>query len=179
MDVSLVGGGIVEVNQTAPSSYPATFTFTNGASVRLEAIPAPGYYFTNWSGDLSVTTNPITITIDCNKKTTANFSQIMHTLTIHVNGSGSTSPTAGKHSYPDGTIVSITATPDSGWQFDSWTGDIAELDVTTTILTMDSNKTVAASFSQVKPSWWLTTGIIAGLIIIGVIIWLLVKSRTT
>ena len=178
MDVSPAGGGIVEVNQTTPSSYPSTSTFTNKAYVHLEAIPTPGYYFANWSGALSGTTNPITITIDCNKKITANFAQIMHTLTISVNGSGSTSPTAGKHSYQEGTVVSITATPDSGWQFDSWTGDVAEPDLTTTTLTMDSNKTITANFAEVKPSWWLIGGTIVGVMIVGVIIWFAVRSRT-
>ena len=175
MDVSPSGGGIVEVEQDAPSSYPATFTFANGASVRLEAVPTADYHFSSWSGDLSSSTNPTTIVMDCNKNITANFTQIMHTLTIHVNGSGSTTPTAGKYDYTEGTTVSIMATPDSGWQFDSWTGDIAEPDLVTLILTMDSNKTVAANFSRVMPSWWLISGIIAGVIIIGVIIWSVIR----
>ena len=78
MDVS-PGSGIVTVNQTAPSSYPFTYTFKNGTKVSLEVVPAPGYLFNNWSGDLSGSTNPTTILIDCNKSITANFSQMKTT----------------------------------------------------------------------------------------------------
>ncbi len=76
MVVSPSGNGTVKVEQTVPSSYPATFTFNNGTEVHLEAVPASGYLFDNWSGGLSGTTNPTTIVIDCNKSITANFSQI-------------------------------------------------------------------------------------------------------
>lgn len=177
MDVKPSGGGTVEVEQTAPSSYPNTLSFRNGASVRLKAVPSSGYRFDNWSGDLSGTTNPATIVIDCNKKITANFSQIMHTLTMQVNGSGSATPAVGTHSYSEGTVVSLTATPDSGWQFRSWIGDVTDPYSSTITVTMDSDKTFIANFSQVKPSWWLIVGIIAGVIIIGVIIWLAIRSR--
>lgn len=175
MDVSPSGSGIIKVDQIAPSSYPATFT--NGASVYLEAVPTSGYRFDSWSGDLSGTTNPTTITIDCNKKVTAKFSQIMHTLTMQVNGTGSTTPTIGKQSYREGTTVSITAAPASGWQFESWTGDVADPYSATTALVINSHKTVIANFSKVKPNWWLIGSIIAGIIIISVIIWLGVRNR--
>ena len=177
MDVEPSGAGTIQVGQIAPSSYPTTLEFGDGVSVRFEAVPASGYHFDNWSGDLSGTTNPATIVIDRNKKITANFSQIMHTLTMQVSGSGSTAPTVGTHSYSEGTVVSITATPDSGWQFDSWIGDIADPDSATTIVTMDSDKTFTANFSQIKPSWWLIGSVIASVVIIGVIIWLTIRSR--
>ena len=177
MDVSPSGGGIVKVNQNDPSSYPADFSLTSGESVSLEAVPAAGYRFENWSGDVAGTSHITNITIDCNKKVTANFSRIMHSLTMQVNGSGSTTPEVGSHSYGEGTTVSITATPDIDWQFDGWTGDVTEPAMATTMVTIDSNKTVIANFSQVKPIWWLIGGIIAGVVIIGVIVWLVVRSR--
>ena len=178
MDVSPSDGGTVQIEQTAPSSYPVTSTFSNGVSIRVEAIPASGYLFSNWSGDLVGATNPTTIVIDCNKEITANFSQIMHTLTMQVSGGGSITPAAGNHSYGEGIVVSITATPDSGWQFDSWNGDVADPDLANTTVAMASDKTVTANFSQVKPGWWFIGGIIAAGIIIGVIIWLAVRRRT-
>ena len=107
MDVEPGGGGTIEVEQNASSSYPTTLSFETGTSVRLEAVPAPGYHFDNWGGDLSGTTNPTTIVIDCNKKITASFSPV----------------------------------------------------------------------TPVKTSWWLIGGILTGIIIIGVIISLAVRSR--
>ena len=75
MDVS-PGNGIVKVGEIVSSSYPATYSFEDGTTVLLEAVPASGYLFTSWSGDLSGTTNPATIVIECNNSITANFSQI-------------------------------------------------------------------------------------------------------
>ncbi len=68
-------GGSVIVNQAAPSSELATYTFKSGTHVRLEAVPASGYLFDSWSGDLSGKANPTTIVMDCNKSITANFSK--------------------------------------------------------------------------------------------------------
>lgn len=76
MDISSGIGGTVELNEAAQSSYPATSTFISGESVYLKAMPASGYRFDNWTGDLSGTTNPTAIVIDCNKEITANFSKV-------------------------------------------------------------------------------------------------------
>ncbi len=179
MDVSPSSGGIIKIDQTDASSYPVTSTFTNGTSVRLEAMPAPGFHFSNWSGDLSGSANRTTIVIDCNKKITASFSQITRTLTIQVSGAGDSTPPPGIHSYIDGSVVKITAIPDDGWQFDSWTGDAAEPGTASIAATLDSDKTLTANFSQVKPPWWLIGGIIAGVIVIAAIIWFAAGRRTT
>jgi len=149
VDVSPGGGGTIEVNQTVLTSYPATLTFTNGESVSLKATPSSGYEFVIWDGSLSGSDNPATIIMNCTKKITASFYQPIYTLTIKSNGSGTTTPSLGKYSYYKGTEVSITAAPDDGWQFDGWAGDAVETESTTTVLTMDSNKTVVADFSQI------------------------------
>ena len=73
MDVSS-SGGIVKIAQTTPSSYPFTYNFRSGLSVTIEAVPAFGYVFDSWNGDLSGTDNPTTLVIDCNKNITASFS---------------------------------------------------------------------------------------------------------
>jgi len=179
VDVSPSTGGIVEVNEIALSSYPETSTFTSGSSVQLKAIPASGYRFDYWDGDLSGITNPSTIVVDCNKKLTANFSRIVtYSLTMQINGSGSITPVGGNYSYEEGTIVNVTATPDSGWQFDGWSGDVANPNIATTTITMTSDKTLNANFSKVYAGWWLLIGIVIGMIIIGLIIWLVVRNRT-
>lgn len=75
MAVSPSSSGIVNIDQIAPSAYPSTFTFNEGESINLEAVPAPGYRFDSWSGALSGSTNPVTIVMDCNKSITANFTR--------------------------------------------------------------------------------------------------------
>ena len=73
-----------------------------------------------------------------------------YTLKIVVNGHGSTTPTAGTHTYIEGLRVSIKATPDSGWKFDGWTGDAADPALAETTVMMLSNKAVTANFSPIQ-----------------------------
>ncbi len=52
---------------------PAGGTFTEGTVVNIEAVPSAGYLFNGWSGDLSGSTNPTTITMDADKNVNAAF----------------------------------------------------------------------------------------------------------
>ena len=71
--VSPSTSGDVKIDNNIPPSYPALYSFTLNASVCLEAVPAPGYEFVNWSGSLVGSTNPEYVTMSCNKDITANF----------------------------------------------------------------------------------------------------------
>lgn len=174
MNVSPEGYGTIEVGQISPSSYPFTYTFSSGRQVRLEAVPAPGHRFNHWSGDLSGNTNPTNIVIDCNKSITANFAPVIHTLTIQLSGNGATNPATGRHNYAAGAVVSLTAIPDRGRQFDSWAGDVADPSSTTTTLTMDSDKTVTAGFST---NWLLIGELIGITFLIGLVLVTIIIRR--
>jgi hypothetical protein len=65
VSVDPVGSGSVSLNNTGPYHY--------GDVVRLTAVPAPGWSFSIWSGDLSESSNPATITITGDKAVTAHF----------------------------------------------------------------------------------------------------------
>ena len=126
---------------------PTSGTYNDGTSVTLTATPDAGYQFDGWSGDASGTTNPLSIIMDADKTVTAIFSRIQRTLTINAtNGSVTVSPNPVNGTYDDGTVVTLTAVPDSGYQFDAWSGDATGTTTQITI-TMDANKTVTASFS--------------------------------
>lgn len=183
MDVSPNGSGTVEFSQSTPSSYPATSypatsTFNSGTNVSLEAVPAPGYVFSNWSGDLSNEVNPTTILIDCNKSIIANFSKTGYALTVQVNGSGSTTPAVGTSDYSDGQQVIITATPARGWQFESWTGDVTDSKSAIITVTMDSDKTVIANFSKQTTRSALILAVFGGILILSLIVMLIKRLRT-
>jgi len=51
--------------------------YNSGQSVQVQATASSGYIFTNWSGDLSGTQNPASITMNGPKAVTANFSLII------------------------------------------------------------------------------------------------------
>ena len=70
-----------------------------------------------------------------------------HTLTMAVTGGGQTDPPVGEHTYLEGSMVTIRARADEGWQFDGWTGDVADLNAAVTRITMDGDKTVTANFT--------------------------------
>lgn len=70
------------------------------------------------------------------------------------NGSVTLSPSGG--SYESGTVVSMTANPNSGYQFSSWSGDKTGSSNPTTI-TMDGNKNVSANFITVASAPVITS----------------------
>jgi uncharacterized repeat protein (TIGR02543 family) len=68
-------------------------------------------------------------------------------LTVSVTGSGSVTKSPDAPSYAPGTLVTLTATPATGYTFTGWTGDLAGTANPTTI-TMDADKTVTATFTS-------------------------------
>ena len=68
LSVNIVGQGIVTVN-------PQLALYDSGSQVTLTAVPANGWIFAGWSGDLTGNTNPTSITIDSDKTLTATFTQ--------------------------------------------------------------------------------------------------------
>jgi len=152
---------------TSPSV--GTHTYQEESSVTVTATPSLGYEFSNWSGDATGTSSTVTITMDGDKSVAANFAEIVtvptYTLLTHVNptGAGSVRPSPLGGTYDEGTVVTLTATPAAGYEFDRWLGDASGTSDTVTI-TMDSNKLVTANFVEdVAPiSVYLTTGVIEG-----------------
>lgn len=54
---------------------PAGGTYNEGTIVTLTATPANGYLFSNWTGSISDTLNPLAVTVNTNLSLTANFLQ--------------------------------------------------------------------------------------------------------
>jgi uncharacterized repeat protein (TIGR02543 family) len=124
---------------------PGAYAYDTGDQVTITAIPDSGYVFTGWSGDASGNANPLTITMDSNKSITANFAA-QYTLTIAASAGGTTDPAPGTYTYNAREQVTITATPESGYVFSGWSGDITSADNPVTV-TMDSSKSMAAHFT--------------------------------
>ncbi len=71
-------------------------------------------------------------------------------LTIGVSGSGSVTKGPDLPGYAEGQVVTLTATPSDGWQFDGWSGDLVG-SVNPESITLDTSKTVTANFSLIEP----------------------------
>lgn len=65
------------------SRSPAQSSYLPGTQVTLIANPSSGYAFSNWTGDLSGSANPTTITMNGSKSITANF-RVVDTAALHV-----------------------------------------------------------------------------------------------
>jgi len=125
---------------------PNLSAYLSGTLVTVTATPASGYAFTGWSGDLTGTTNPATITMTANKTVTAAFTAgATYTLTVTSPANGTVSRDPDLPSYPSGTLVTVTATPTSGYAFTGWSGDLTGTTNPATI-TMTANKTIGAVF---------------------------------
>jgi len=81
------------------------------------------------------------------------YDLVPRTLTLTAGNGGSVSVTPGTancgancQSYPHGTSLTLTATPDLGYNFSSWTGGCANQGATCT-MTLDANATIRANFT--------------------------------
>ena len=135
------------VNGTVAKN-PSQATYNHGSNVVLTATPNAGYAFTSWSGDATGSTNPLTVRMTANKNITANFTAVYTLTTTAVNGTVTKTP--NQTSYTSGSTVEITATPNPGYTFTSWSGDA---NGTTNPLTvsMTSNKNITANFIALPP----------------------------
>ena len=125
-------------------------TYEAGEDVIIEAIPAEGYRFVIWTGNVAYGIKPLTyVTMSSDQSVTANFEPIpTYNLTMQVSpqGSGTTEPSVGNHTYSEGTDVNITATPVTGYEFVNWTGDVADTNDPTTTITITTDELVTANF---------------------------------
>jgi uncharacterized protein (DUF2141 family) len=132
--------------------------YNQGTSVTLTATPDSGSTFTGWSGVCSGT-GACTVSMTSDKTVTATFTQQQqeqYTLTVTKAGTGSgtvTSNPAGincgadcSETYNQGTSVTLTATPDSGFTFTGWSGVCSGTGAC--IVNMTSDKAATATFAQ-------------------------------
>lgn len=73
------------------------------------------------------------------------FDQTMVNLTVNTEGNGTVTPPGG--SFPQGSDVTLTATPGEDYKFDHWSGDTSGTNPNI-IITMDSDKNVTAHFVE-------------------------------
>ena len=90
-----------------------------------------------------------------------------YTLTIDSTAGGSvTTPGDGTSAYDEGTMVNLVATPDAGYRFVDWTGDvgtIGNVNAGITTITLNDNYSITANFGEYIPmvaaGWGHTVGL--------------------
>lgn len=134
-----------EGGTVSPSSGPVL----DGTSISFKATPNGDYVFTGWSGSVSGTENPKTLTVTQDMNVTANFALRTYPLTITIVGDGTVAEkvVSTKSEYQSGTIVELTASPSDHWLFDHWDGDITGT-TNPAQITVSSAKNVKAVFVE-------------------------------
>ncbi|MDA0243450.1 MAG: hypothetical protein OT477_08545 [Chloroflexi bacterium] len=138
LNVTTVGNG---------TAAPNSGTYDYGTVVTLTATADLGSTFTDWSGDVVSTTNPVTVTMDSDKFITATFSLNQYELNVATLGNGTAAPNSGTYGY--GTVVTLTATADTGSAFTDWSGDVVSTANPVTV-TMNSDKFITATFETIN-----------------------------
>ena len=119
LTTSVSGSGSISLN-------PPTGPYVSNSVVSLTAFASPNWAFNNWSGDLAGSSNPASITMNASKSVQAVFVPSAYPLTLTTPGGGSVtangSTIAANTYYPTSSIVSLQATPSSGWSFIRWQG---------------------------------------------------------
>ena len=123
--------------------------YSSGDRYTIQALPSPGH--------LRVTVTPEQATVDYIATTSGavnysytiepNYSGPTQVLTTAVDpsGGGTISPSAGPHTYPQGQVVNVTATPNTGYAFDHWSGDCTGSGACE--VTMSVDRSVTAHFT--------------------------------
>ena len=126
-------------------------TYNEGSKITVTATPDGMYLFKEWSD--GSTTNPREITVTSNLTLKASFIKKTYPLAVTVEGEGivqeeviiqgSTTETE----YNAGTTVRLTATPNEGWVFAGWSGDV-ESDELVIEVSIEKGMAVSALFKR-------------------------------
>ena len=143
LNINITGNGSV-----ARSPNQTTYHF--GDSVTLTPTPDAGWSFGAFSGNVSGNA----ITMNGNQTVEATFSQDEYTLNINITGNGSVARSPNQATYHFGDTVTLTPTPDAGWSFGTFSGNVVD-----SVITMNSNQTVDATFTQIRHTLTITSGL--------------------
>jgi uncharacterized repeat protein (TIGR02543 family) len=133
---------------------PSGTIFAAGTAISLTPVPAAGYAFVGWSGDLAGSASPANLAMSADRLVWAEFAPLpadWYELWTDAQPSAGGSVTVAAPgalsgpSYPPGTELTLTPVPAAGYAFTGWTGDASGA-ANPLALTLDGNHWVAAQF---------------------------------
>jgi len=140
--------GVEQADNVIKFTFAESESFTYQVKAPLVTAPT-SYTFCGIVKD----ENKVEYPIEASATTVTTTTPVTYSLTILLRGNGSTTPSSLiSHDYDAGEEVDISATPASGWQFDSWSGDVDDPLSSSTTATMDEDKTIVAGFSEIPLS---------------------------
>ncbi len=140
-------GGEIHIQPEQPG-------YSYGETITVTAVPDAGWTFDQWGGGLAGTQNPQVLTITQSLSITAEFNAIPYTLDVQTAGNGSLIVQPEQPVYYYGDVITMTAVPNAGWLFDSWSGDLSG-NKNPQVITITQNNAVTAVFVQVPYQLYL------------------------
>jgi hypothetical protein len=113
---------VISGNGTVSKS-PNQATYHYGDVVQLTANANAGWTFAYWSGGMSGSSNPVSLTIQGSTVVAANYIQNDYILTVSYSG-GTVIKNPNLATYHYGDVVQLTAVPAAGWSFAYWVGGV-------------------------------------------------------
>ena len=124
-------------------------TFPAGSARTVTASVNTGYSFVNWTenGGVVSTSSSYTFTLNSNRVLVANFTSVSYTVSLSAspNGGGSVS---GGGTYPAGSLLTVTATANSGYMFTNWTENGSVVGTSSSyVFILNNNRVLVANFT--------------------------------
>jgi regulation of enolase protein 1 (concanavalin A-like superfamily) len=157
---AVTGGGSISLS-------PPGGVYNRGTVVTVTAVDGPGWAFDAFTGDLTGSVNPQTITMNGNRAVTAAFTAVaQYTVTANVDpaSSGTVTLTPAGGTYNAGRKVVVRATPAPGWAFTGWSGNLSGASSPDSLI-VDGDKVVTALFTALPLRTLVTTVNGAGTIV--------------
>lgn len=133
--------------------------FAQGSTVTVNAVPATGYAFSNWTetdnGPVVSTSASYQFVMAGNRVLIANFIAVpAGSFAVNLSANPVTGgTTTGAGSYNAGSTVVATAKPNTGFTFVDWTENGSRVSTSSSIqFTLTSNRTFVANFSAIPAS---------------------------
>ncbi|MGD8192156.1 beta strand repeat-containing protein [Brevibacillus ginsengisoli] len=117
---------------------------SGGNGTPVTAVPDIGYHFVSWS-DGKTTASRTDRNVTSNLNVTANFAMDTYTLTYAAGANGTINGTASQTVNSGGNATTVTAVPDTGYHFVSWSDGVTTASRTDKNVTADLN--VTANFA--------------------------------
>lgn len=145
----------------SPPPNCANNGYANNTELTLSAMPATGYGFSSWSGDLSGSNSPSTLLMDGDKSVTASFLPLAtcYQLSRTMSGNGiqpiatpSSSTGCSSGWYKSGQMIDLTASPAQGWRVAGWSGtnNDGSTQLSNTVIMPPRNHLVSVRYTEIQ-----------------------------
>jgi hypothetical protein len=158
---SITISGPNQLNENSSAQYACTAHYSDGSTAALSSgvnwsvnssfasIDTVGYLVTHTVHDEEQLT--VRASVDdkhADYNLTIKNSNMTHTLTVDILGSGAVLLDPPGGIYDEDTVVNLTAEPDHAWAFDGWAGSVSDPDTNITSVVMDSDIILSVTFLE-------------------------------